>query len=269
MIKSEYTVSQIYIYPVKSLPGISLTEAIAEERGFKHDRRWMIVDKENKFITQRLLSEMVFIKVKIENEYLIFNHSRKHMEELKVSFKNFPTKEIQVNIWEDYCLAIEHNKNINDWFSEALNFKCKLVYMPDSTNRKTSTKYFNKSKNVSFADGYPYLIIGQESLNYLNSKLSKEISIKNFRPNIVFSGGKPHDEDKWRSIKVGEHKFEVVKPCARCVITTIDSQSGNKRKEPLKTLNTYRKEGNKILFGQNAICINEGKIVVGNKIQVM
>jgi hypothetical protein len=263
-----YQLSQINIYPVKSLPGISLNESEVEERGIRFDRRWMLVDNENKFITQRLFPQMIFIDVKINNSCLIFNHIRRALEPLLIPLDNFPDKKITVNIWEDTCIAVEYDNDVHNWFSSAINFKCKLVYMPNSTERKTSTKYYHKSKNVSFADGYPFLIIGEESLNHLNSKLKVPVLMEQFRPNFVFSGGKAHVEDYWNEIKIGNLNFNVIKPCARCVITTIDPKSGIKNKEPLATLAEYRNFNNKVMFGQNMVSQTEGIVKVGDKIIV-
>jgi uncharacterized protein YcbX len=266
---SDFKLSGIKIYPVKSLPGISLNSSVVEERGLKYDRRWMLVDAENMFFTQRLFPQMIFIDVKIENDKLIFAHKRKALEKLAVPMNDYLGKDIHVGVWDDTCLAKEYGKEINQWFEEVLKFKCKLVYMPDSSHRKTSTDYFPNSKNVSFADGYPFLIIGEESLNYLNAKLENPVSIDQFRPNLIFSGGSEHIEDEWEKIKIGALQFAVVKPCARCVITTIDLNSGNKNKEPLKTLSTYRNSDGKIMFGQNALALSEGIIEVGNKITML
>ena len=198
---SNYYLTQINIYPVKSLPGISLQHSLVEERGLQYDRRWMLVDENNNFLTQRLFPQMVFINVKIKNEKLIFTHASKDTQPLVIELNNIPSPEVEVKIWDDLCIANKYNQEINDWFSDALSTNCSLVYMPDSTERKTSVKYFPQSKNVSFADGYPFLIIGEESLNNLNSKLGEQVEMKNFRPNLVFSGGSPHDEDNWQKNK--------------------------------------------------------------------
>ncbi len=260
-----FKLTQINIFPVKSLPGISLKESKVEERGLAYDRRWMLIDENNSFITQRLFPQMIFIDVKINNGKLVFTHYQKNLTALYVDIDKTPSPEVEVKIWDDVCVANMYNQKINEWFSEALDTNCSLVYMPESTERKTSINYYPESKNVSFADGYPFLIIGEESLKFLNSKISKPIEMKNFRPNLVFSGGMPHDEDDWSNIKIGEIKFSVVKPCARCVITTIDSE-GKKNKEPLATLNTYRNFNNKIMFGQNALSHSIGKIKIGDPI---
>ena len=264
-----YKLSQINIYPVKSLPGISLNESVVEERGLQYDRRWMIVNSENNFITQRLFPQMVLIDVNLTNDKLIFRHRNKSMEQLEVSITEYSTKKISVNVWKDNCEALEYSKEINNWFSKALDSKCKLVYMPTTTERKTGLKYFSESKKVSFADGYPYLIIGEESLNFLNSKLESKVVMNQFRPNLVFTGGVEHDEDNWKNIKIGNVNFSVGKPCARCVITTINPQNGNKDKEPLATLSKYRNFGGKVMFGQNAISHSKGIVKLGDKIELL
>ncbi len=263
---SNFTLSAINIYPVKSLAGIALTKSKVEERGLEFDRRWMIVDSENNFITQRKYPQMVFINLKIKDQKLVLQHRIKKMDQLEIPIFEVPQKLISVKVWDDICEAVEYESKINDWFSEALDINCKLVYMPNSTKRKTSIKYYQQSKNVSFADGYPFLIICEESLNFLNSKLVDPVMMKRFRPNLVFSGGKEHVEDNWKNIKVGNLKFTVVNPCARCVITTIDPVSSKKNKEPLATLSTYRNVNNKILFGQNLLVHQEGFIAIGDKI---
>jgi uncharacterized protein YcbX len=264
-----YTLSNIFIYPVKSLPGISLEKSLVEERGLRYDRRWMLVDKQNKFITQRFYPQMVLIDVKIDQGYLWLAHRSKKMPHLQISINELPNNSQNVQIWDDYCNSLVYSSEVNDWFSDALDTFCKLVFMPNTTRRKTSTKYYEKSKDVSFADGYPYLIIGERSLEHLNSKLDEPVNMIQFRPNLVFSGGKEHEEDGWKEIKIGKINFAVVKPCARCVITTIDTESGNKNKEPLSTLSNYRKFNKKIMFGQNAIALSEGTLSIGDKITIL
>lgn len=265
----DYFLSGIFIYPVKSLPGISLEIAEVKEKGFANDRRWMLVDSTNNFITQRFFPQMVFIKVEIVNDKLKFISRRNQIEPLEINISDQPQKFTRVRIWDDIVDAVEYSKEINSWFSKVIETDCKLVYMPNSTKRLTSTKYFDESKSVSFADGYPYLIIGEESLRNLNSKLNESIKMSQFRPNIVFRGGIAHDEDNWKNIKIGRLKFTVGKPCARCVITTINPNSGLKNKEPLATLSKYRNFDGKVMFGQNAIANTEGTIKLGDKIEII
>jgi uncharacterized protein YcbX len=149
-----------------------------------------------------------------------------------------------------------------------LGTNVRIVKMPDSTKRKVDPRYAVNKESVSFADGMPYLLIGQKSLDELNSKLDDAVPMNRFRPNIVFSGGDAFSEDTWGKIQIGEVDFQVVKPCARCVMVTVDQTTGDKAAEPLKTLAEFRKEGNKILFGQNMVALSNGIIKVGDKLKL-
>ena len=249
-------ISEIYIYPVKSLGGISVSSSKVLDKGLEFDRRWMLVDKDGQFLSQREIPQMTLIQAELNETALRLNRNGSFIEIDKYD-QGKPT---EVEVWSDRVKVYELNPVINEWLSDHLNHECRLVKM--SEGRVSRTKM---EKEVSFADGYPFLIIGEESLKFLNSKISKPIEMKNFRPNLVFSGGMPHDEDDWSNIKIGEIKFSVVKPCARCVITTIDSE-GKKNMEPLATLNTYRNFNNKIMFGQNALSHGIGKIKIGDPI---
>ncbi len=264
----ELKLTHINIYPVKSLGGIALNTAIAESRGLRNDRRWMITDTNNKFITQRENPEMALIGTKLdENGFELF-HKRFPENKIHVPFSISTGEECQVQIWEDTCTAIHWNEGADEWLSEVLNSKCKLVYMPDSTHRMVDPNYTKKKEITSFSDGYPFLIIGSQSLQDLNSKLTEKIPMNRFRPNFVFEGGGEFEEDSWKKFKIGNVNFWAVKPCGRCVITTIDQESGIKNKEPLKTLSTYRTKKGKVLFGQNLITDTGGMISVGDKIIV-
>ncbi len=264
---SNYNLTQINIYPIKSLGGISLQSSLVEERGLQYDRRWMLVDEQNKFITQRLHPKMALLKVEINNDLLTIKHKQNKLSPLTILPLPYDEEEINVQIWKDNVTAIKYSHDANDWFTEAIGFKCCLVYMPDSTKRKVDPKYA-KNKMVGFADGYPFLIIGEESLNDLNKRLEEPLPMTRFRTNFVFSGGKPFDEDNWKTIKIGKMVFHSTKSCARCVITTIDQNTGTKGKEPLKTLATFRQKDNKVMFGMNLVAEGTGKVNVGDEIKI-
>lgn len=265
-----YKLSEIYIYPVKSLGGISVSSAEVTDRGLKHDRRWMLVDKDNKFFTQRLVKTMALLQTEIGESALMIFNKIKPSERIEIPFtpqSDEPTKAV---VWDDTVDVIPHKKEINDWFSEQLKIDCKLVYMPDKTERKVDTNYAKNNEVTSFADGYPFLIIGQESLNLLNSKLEIPLPMNRFRPNFVFTGGKPHDEDTWKEFKINEIIFKPVKPCARCVITTVNQDTAEQGVEPLKTLSTYRRaDNNKVLFGMNLLHEGRGIVGVGESLEVL
>ncbi len=265
--------SEINIYPIKSLGGVSLKGSVIEGRGLKFDRRWMLVDESNKFLTQREFPQMAIVKVEIakENLRVTFDSSKK-----SIPFAPETNETTSVKIWSSRCRAKIYDDETNEWFSEVLQTKCRLALMPEETRRRVSYFYAaHKGDVVSFADGYPFLIIGESSLDDLNSKLENPVPMNRFRPNFVVSGSEAFAEDDWKLIKIGDAIFHVVKPCARCVMTTIDQKSGEKQgSEPLKTLAKFRipkrSIKKKILFGQNLIAENAGATVkVGNKIEVL
>ena len=264
---NKYFLSEINIYPIKSLGGISLQSATVEERGLQYDRRWMLVDEHNKFITQQFHSRMALLKVEINNGLITIKHKQNKLSPLTIPPLPYDDEEINVQIWKDSVTALKYSSDANDWFTEAIGFKCCLVFMPDSTKRKVDPKYAS-NKMVSFADGYPFLIIGEESLNDLNERLEEPLPMIRFRTNFVFSGGKPFDEDNWKTIKIDNMVFHSTKSCLRCVITTINQNTGTKGKEPLKTLATFRQKDNKVMFGMNLVAERTGMINVGDEIKI-
>jgi uncharacterized protein len=160
-----------------------------------------------------------------------------------------------------------YNEPIDNWFSDVIGIKCHLVKMPESTNREVDNNYA-ENKTVSFADAFPFMIIGQASLDDLNSRMEVPLPMNRFRTNFVFTGGKPFEEDNWKKFKIGDVKFEAVKPCARCVITTTNQETAERLHEPLLTLSKFRNFNNKVLFGMNLVCESIGKVKVGDKIEL-
>lgn len=156
------------------------------------------------------------------------------------------------------------NKATSKWFSDALGFECKLVKIGNIGDRKHHSSKLETTINVSLADGYPYLLIGSESLNFLNHILKEKITIERFRPNIVISSSIAHEEDSFGHFQIGNVKFKNAKPCGRCIMINNDPKSSVVKKEPLKTLSTYRNVNNSVLFGTNIICLNDGEIRVGD-----
>lgn len=270
------SLSEIWIYPVKSLTGFQVSEAIVEGRGLMFDRRWLIIDENNRFLTQREFQEMALLQVSLELELgelksLKFSHKLK--KDLIYLLKN-PLKhnsnKIEVQIWGDIVEAVEIDDEVNKWLSTTLKVNCRLVFMPDSSKRKVDPSYaINGHDITSFSDAYPFLIAGNEALKLLNSKMEVPIKMNRFRPNFVFEGGEPHDEDFWRKFKIGNVDFFGVKKCARCPIPSIDQETGIKAKEPLKTLAKYRFTNNKVYFGQNLLANTLGNVKVGEKIEVL
>jgi uncharacterized protein YcbX len=246
-----------------------MKSAVVEERGLQYDRRWMLVDAQNHFLTQRKLAGMALLKVSITKEGL--EVTAPQMPALHVPCAPQTAEVISVRVWDDTCRAIVVSNEASLWFSEALKMTCKLVYMPDDSLRTVDERYAKNNEIVSFADAYPFLLIGEASLADLNSSLSQPVSMNRFRPNLVINTTEPFAEDTWRSIRIGEATFHLVKPCARCILTTIDQQTGVAGKEPLKTLSSYRTFHNKVLFGQNVLGEQAlGKVIhVGSPVVVL
>ncbi|MDQ6787255.1 MAG: MOSC domain-containing protein [Acidobacteriota bacterium] len=266
-------VSEINIYPIKSLSGIKLDSSIVEDKGLKYDRRWLLVNEKNEFLTQRNFPKMATVRVEIiENGIRVFD-KRKSID---IPFLPSASNHLNVKIWSSRVRGFVYEREINDWFSDVLQSTCKLVLMPVEARRKVN--YFYKVHDedvVSFADAYPFLLIGEGSLEDLNTKLNKKIPMNRFRPNFVVSDSEPFAEDNWKKIKIGETVFYPVKPCGRCVITTINQETGiSDGGEPLKTLATYRipkrSIKRKIMFGQNLIAENVGgEIKIGDAVEVL
>lgn len=266
-------ISEINVYPIKSLGGVSLINSIVENRGLKFDRRWMLIDENGKFLTQREFPKMAMINVEIlENSLRVSLGSSEKIISLEPAVR----ETVSVKIWSSRCRANVYETDVNEYFSDALGANCRLVLMAPETTRKVSYFYaVNKGDAVSFADAYPFLLIGENSLNDLNEKLETPLPMNRFRPNFVVSGSDAFAEDSWKKIKIGAAVFHIVKACARCVITTIDQASGAKQGvEPLKTLAGYRipkrSVKKKILFGQNLIAEDVAVVVkVGDSVEIL
>ena len=261
-------ISELLIYPVKSLGGIRMESCRVTERGFEHDRRWMLVDAKNRFITQREFPELVFFRTAILGNNICITDKRDDCS-INIPLVTNGGETIAVDIWDDRCEAICMDQPISDWFSERLLQPVRMVYMPDQSHRPVDPAYAENGELTSFSDGYPVLIIGEASLQDLNRRLETPMTMDRFRPNIVFKGELPFEEDGFLEIFSGDVQFRAVKPCARCILTTTDQESGLRSPEPLKTLSVYRKLNNKIYFGQNLLVLKTGSIQVGDKLTIL
>ncbi len=261
------TVSQLFIYPIKSLGGMALSQATVMPKGLQYDRRWMLVDENHQFMTQRNLPELALFKPIFQEETSCF------IIEYSGGILMIPDRAsgemIEAMVWEDMVTVQEVSKDVSQWFSNHLGKTCKLVWFPEENSRKVDPDFAITAKDeTSLSDGYPLLLIGQASLDDLNARLDVAVDMDRFRPNIVFEGGTPFEEDLFSDFSIGDVRMAGVKPCARCVMITIDQNTASKGKEPLATLSTYRKIGNKVLFGQNVIPLGAGSINVGDVISL-
>lgn len=264
---SEITLSGLYFYPVKSLAGISLERAPVDRRGIRFDRHWMLVDSEGCFLTQRQRPEMARIKTQLAPGLLRL--SAPDMPDLDLELEGEREKQLTVEVWNDRVEAQFEGARVSNWLSQYLGVDCRLVSMPAKTVRPVDPRFARSDDQVGFSDGFPFLLISEGSLEDLNSRLDTPMTMRRFRPNLVVKGCEPYAEDQWKRIRIGDMTFRVVKPCSRCVITTIEPETLEKGPEPLRTLSQYRREGNKVYFGQNVIHDSPGELKLGMPVEIL
>jgi len=263
---TELKVSELAIYPVKSLARITLQAASVQCFGLEHDRRWMLVDAAGKFLTQRQHARMCLIQPELQGEQLCLR--AEGMPALVVPGPAGQSTR-RVIVWDDQCNALDCGDESAAWVSRFLAIDCRLVYFPDDEVRAVDPRYARPGDRTAFSDGFPLLLISQASLDDLNSRLDTPVSMARFRPNLVVQGSEAFAEDNWKEIRIGDLKFRIVKPCSRCIIPGIDPATGERGPEPLRTLAGYRKRGEKIFFGQNVIADGQGEIRLGMSVEVI
>ena len=261
------TVTELHIYPVKSTHRVSVRAAEVKPWGLAGDRRWMLVDEAGRFLTQREVPRLALVQVNLTQDGISV-HAPK-MPGLHVGIPEQGAQTEAVDIWKDTVEARVAGDAACGWFSTFLGRICRLVYLHNPYGRPADTTYAAPGSVVSFADGYPLLITSEASLEGLNARMADNLPMTRFRPNVVVDGHVPFDEDNWSRIKIGSMNFQVVKPCTRCVITTVDQESATTGKEPLRTLSSFRKVNGKVYFGENLVPEGEGFIHVGDAVEVV
>lgn len=262
------SVSSLHIYPIKSLGGVSIDEARVVERGFELDRRYLLVDEQGDFITQRDHARLALVRTRVADGRLWCEGPEGDPLELPLQADGGPAT--RVRVWGDTCDAVLVDARADAWFSDHVGVACRLAYMPERVRRPIDPSYARDGEVVSFADGFPFLLIEQASLDDLNGRLEQPLPMNRFRPNIVVEGTAPFEADAWRRIRVGKVTFRVAKPCARCVVTTTDQETGARGVEPLRTLATYRRgAAGGVLFGQNLVQESRGTVRVGAEVEVL
>ncbi|WP_353499625.1 hybrid-cluster NAD(P)-dependent oxidoreductase [Vibrio sp. CB1-14] len=258
--------SQINIYPVKSVGGISLSSSWVEKQGLCFDRRFMVALSDGAMVTARKYPNMVKVSSSLLPTGIIFTYPG--MAPLRLEYSSFKLQQTPATVWKDNFAAYTTTDEADDWFSQVLDQRVELLFTGEQSNRVRE----KLGHNVSFADGYPLLIISQGSLDELNRRSSETHSMEQFRTNLVVGSDEPFVEDSWKRIKIGEVEFEAVKPCERCILTTVDVEKGAFResKEPLNTFSRFREnERGGVFFGQNLVAKNEGMIRTGDEIEVL
>jgi len=262
------TVSSLIYYPIKACRGFKVESSQVERMGLQDDRRMMVIDHVGDLVTQREYAKLAWVVPTIQDGMVTLSAPNFDAIRLPIQ-KTGPT--LPVNVWHNKGIsAIDQGDEVAQWFSNWLDAPVRLVHIAPGIQRRLNPQYtLREDDHTGFADGYPILIASEESLQDLNTRLETAIPMNRFRPNLVVKGCEPYSEDTWNKIKIGDVELGVVKPCARCVVTTIDKQTLGQGKEPLKTLSKYRKHELGAIFGQNVIPYNEGRLGLGMNVEVL
>ena len=261
--------ASLHLHPLKSAAPVDVATLDIEARGPRGDRRWLVVDEAQRFITARQQPAMVLIRALPDGDGL--GLSAPGHPSLAVVAPAADAERIRVRIWDDDVEAACSAPAADAWLSAFLDRPVRLVHMDPRSRRPVDAAYAQPGDEVSFADGYPLLAISQAALDALNARLALPITMARFRPNLVVAGGAAHAEDAWRRVRIGDVVFDAAKPCTRCVFTTIDPATGQRDPagEPLRTLKTYRRSSAGISFGMNLIPRGSGRLRVGDPVEVL
>jgi uncharacterized protein len=261
-------ISSLHLYPIKSCGAIDVQSCAVDARGLKYDRNWMLIDENGTQITQRDVAAMALIKPAVSEDGRL-SLSAPDMVHLVVE-PPVDAPNVRAVVWDNECVGIDQGDDAARWFGSFLGRSCRLVRMSDRFRRRVDAKRLpDKVIITAFADVYPIHLISQESLDELNGKLEFSVLMNRFRPNIVVTGCTPFQEDSWKRVEINGIEMRVGKPCARCVMVTIDQEDASIGKEPLRTLAAYRKVDNKVLFGQLLAHENTGTLSVGDSLGIL
>lgn len=263
-------VSALWQYPLKSATGMSMAALSIAPSGPPHDRRWMLIDDEGRFLTGRTLPALVGLRAQATSRGLRL--SMLGQGEVALDLPAADAERVEATVWKDTVRAQHVDRAADAWLSRALGRSVRLVYIDDAALRTVDSAYARPGDRVGFADGYPLLALSEAALDALNARLTTggraSVSMLRFRPNVVVAGCGAHAEDGWRRVRIGDVEFEAAKPCTRCVFTTVDPDTGERDAdgEPLRTLTTYRRTPAGVTFGMNLIPRGVGTIRIGDAV---
>jgi uncharacterized protein YcbX len=263
------TVTQLNVYPVKSCRGIPLGTVQLDRWGIRHDRNWMVVDVENRFISQRTQPRLALVEPAVAQDLLTLNAPAMPPLELPATGRAGPER--TVTVWDDSCKALDQGDSAAEWFSRYLGQPARLVRIGAGFLRPVNEVVYPDGADVAFVDAYPLLVLSEASLDALNARLAEPLPMNRFRPNLVVAGCESFAEDGWKRIRIGEVVLQIVSACERCATTTVDQSTGTPGKEPLATLATFRRrpEGSAVIFGMNAVHQAVGSLRLGDAVEVL
>ena len=261
-------VAGLFTYPVKSCAGLSHESVSLDARGPLWDRRWMVVDPEGVFITQRQIPRLAVVRPSLDADHLVLQAGD---AVARMPLRRKAAQVRRVRVWQDECEAWDEGDEAARLLSDHLRTPARLVRIAESFVRPVDPDYAPRPSQTGFADAFPLLVVSEASLEELNRRLKERLAspvpMSRFRPNVVLTGGAPFAEDGWKSIRIGDVTLDLVKPCARCVTTQVDQARGvvHDPREPLATLATFRLRGEGVMFGQNAVHRGPGRLAVGDE----
>lgn len=262
-------IKALYLHPVKSLGGISVPSYVVDRLGPQWDRRWMVVDEQGQFLTQRQVTQMAAVTSELNgHEVTLRCAGLPALTFDPGQFDDAIGNTVEVTVWRDQVKALLGRNQHHEWISQAIGRPARLVFMPDNCIRSVDPEYATGQDTVSFADGFPLLLTNHESLEWLNRQMDINITMERFRPNVVVEGFDAWQEDEWQGIRMGDLEFTVAKPCSRCVIPTIDPVTLEKQSQVFKALKAHRNRGGDVIFGQNLITKGTGRLSVGQPVEV-
>ena len=263
--------SALYRYPLKSGKGETLAQISLDKLGLDGDRRWMLVDEASgRFLTQRAVAQMSQLSALWNAQGGLTLAAPDHAP-INVALPGSAAQLRGVTIWRDTLRVPDAGDEAAAWVSEFIGKPTRLVQVPLDRARTTQAGYGKDDDQVAFADGFPLLLIGQASLEELSQRVGRPLEMLRFRPNLVIEGSEAYAEDGWKRIRIGEVEFRVVKPCSRCILTTIDPQTGERSDdlEPLASLQKYRSQADGAMFGQNLVNDSNGRLEVGMPVEIL
>jgi uncharacterized protein len=265
-------IGSLIIYPLKSARGVDVERMELDERGPRGDRRWMLVDEQNTFISLREVPRLAFLSASLTPNGLRLFDQNGHSLEVEQPRANGSQRAFVAQLWDAQCPVLAADESAHAWVSEFLGARCRLVFQPDDSVRELPRRNAGRlaqSRTLALTDGAAVLLTSEASLADLNARLPAPIPMSRFRPNIVATGTVAYEEDSWHRIAAGDVEFEVARGCPRCVATTVDQTTGETGAEPLRTLSRYRRAPHGVLFGQNIVHLAPGSVSAGDEIRVI
>ncbi|MFQ5688898.1 MAG: MOSC domain-containing protein [Gemmatimonadota bacterium] len=267
----EFRVRGLFIYPLKSAAGIGVSSAEVDAFGLRHDRRWTVIGEDGRVVTQREVPRLALVSARVEGrEGGALRLDAPGRSSLAVPAVPEAGSPEPLRIWGHEAFGWRVDPAADGWLTAFLGLPCRLLYMPGSGDRVARSPRSGREARVAFADAFPFHLISSASLEALNRRSGAPIPMNRFRPNLVVEGCTPHEEDRWRSIRIGDTlEFEVAKPCPRCSVPAVDQATGQRAQDPLRILASYRTWEGKVYFGQNLLHTGRGTLRVGDAVEVL